>query len=158
MKFKITAGNHYTSTFQWPFTFKKTVSKTVRFSPSCATYVSDDINKLFGLSDGLDIHQNSVRIGWRGEGDKISLWSYVYSNGERIMERLVDVRPDEVVMAIVGISLSGRKYWISFLTESDAVRHRVKRKSKWWGPRVLLRPYFGGDSPAPVDIEIDLIG
>jgi hypothetical protein len=155
MKYKITEGNHCTSTLQWPFTAKREVTKTVRFSESCLTPVDEDISKLFGLSDGWDIHEDSVRIGWRSEGKVISLWAYIYSGGERIMEHITHVAANETFVASVEIKNS---YYAIHLTTSTGYYQSVNtRVSRWKGPRVLLRPYFGGNAPSLVDMEIDLI-
>lgn len=155
MKYSITKGNYCTSSLHFGITFKTAVTKTVRFSPSCSHYVSDDINKLFGLSDGFQIHKDSIRIGWRGEGDKISLWLYAYSGGERYMSRILDILPTEVFTATV--SVDPLHYGVVIKTAHGINKEFYPRESKWWGPRVFLRPYFGGDLPARETIEIDLI-
>jgi hypothetical protein len=155
MKYHIAAGNHYTTRLQWPFTFKRSITKTIRFSESSVTKVDDDISKLFGLSDNWSHQTDSIRIGWRGEGSYISLHAYIYRNGERTIKWLCNVWPGEAFKATVSITQD--EYLIHITRKGDHLSEPFDRHSRWSGLRYFLRPYFGGNLPAPVDIEIDLV-
>jgi len=136
MIFKIKKGNHYCSNWLYKLThfitFKKTIMHTVMFDDSCRYDLNenyDQVNKLFGVSQYLNPHITSYRIGWRYNEltDKIDLYDYIYYNSIRNIEyiRSVHINSYEIII----------------------LKTDIKFKYRLW-------PYFGGKEVAPHDIEI----
>lgn len=102
-------------------------------------------NKLIGISDGLNRHKNSVRIGWRSIGGKIFMCSYCYVNGERIISEMAEV-PFGWNSGSVIITDSAYKVLIN-----NQVLEVTKSGSSAF--LLMMYPYFGGNSTAPHDME-----
>lgn len=117
------------------------------------------INKLYGFSNSLNHHSDSIRIGWRSvevDGRRtIELLSYVYSRGERLVSHLLYVDPLTVVNCT--IRDFGSFYRISIRTALDS-KHSdvyVDDQRKYKLPFYYhLFPYFGGQHAAPNDMTI----
>lgn len=123
-----------------------------RFTNSCLyTPENDDINKLYGFTDAnSSVHQNSIRIGWRHNGNgQIEIFAYWYKDGVRGIEKLGSTTSgieDEY-------ELWARNGWYYFrFNQTEFSTERTKDSEK--GIRVRLFPYFGGDLPSPDDMLI----
>lgn len=155
-KYKIKKGKHY-SGFRICPTYNKTISKyEVIFTESCLYDLHNedqyDINKLFGLSY-MHHHIDSARFGWRADGDKIELSLYCYRDGERHMKEICHLDTGKTyTLAIKNI---GNYY--EFLVSSDTSSFMAYAKVTKPITVTLgykLWPYFGGNEPAPHDMEI----
>ncbi len=146
--FFIKKGNHSSHGVFWMP--KKTMHFYIKFPESCIYDLGNenqlDINKLFGMSTTLDVHNTSFRFGWRYNDGKIEIFKYTYVKKVR----------DYVLMGAVDIN-----EWNSFkidLTKDDVtfylneIKYNQKQKTKM--PLLAMYPYFGGDERAPHDIEI----
>lgn len=154
MIYVIPKGQHKSS-YLLSFTFKDKFQYFAEFTDSCIyTSVNPnnqfDINKLFGVSEGIDPHWNSARFGWRPlNDDKISIFAYCYNRGERIVKHMIDVELYS-------------KHFFSLILIDNLYHFEVDRKAvtvpreKGWGLKYRLWPYFGGDEVAPHDIFISL--
>lgn len=111
-----------------------------------------DINKLMGFSDANSMHHtNSARFGWRWADNQLEIFAYVYANGERtVMEKLGTVQLNQTENYILAID--GDSY-VFTLGENPPVRFKRGNTAKI-GAHYMLYPYFGGDEPAPHDINI----
>ena len=146
----IKKGTH--SPFRFPcLTTAPEVRYSVTFMPSCRYDIGDeqeDINKLFGLGYMPHHHDNSVRFGWRyhPKVDMVEVLGYWYDNGRRAWES----------MFFTAIGQEGRycvrKHGDIHVLEARQTTLRVPVKPRPVG--YLLRPYFGGNTKAPHDIEI----
>lgn len=146
---------------------KKTIvfSKRVYFSSSCLYRLNenyDQINKLFGFSEGYH-HWNSARIGWRcTDGANIELLAYCYVDGVRISKTLLTCKPDTWVFC--NIQNQDSKYIFKAFNSKDKLRTAVVEKNSKWSFYSLFKlfiynlyPYFGGKIPAPRDMGIYMI-
>lgn len=114
------------------------------------TITPDQISKLYGMSYGQH-HDCSARIGWRSDGKRIEILSYVYvAHDERRHETMgwMDVeqwqeftirRCGEVAELQMG---NGPVF-------SYSLQHPVPAGYR-------LYPYFGGAIPAPHDMTIEI--
>jgi hypothetical protein len=110
-----------------------------------------DINKLMGFSDLNSHHQdNSARFGWRWAEGSLQVFSYVYVDGERISDYLGDVPLNQDVE--FQLLLTHDSYLFSINGQEAVGVPRQSSQSK--GLAYMLYPYFGGDEPAPQDINI----
>ncbi len=109
-----------------------------------------DINKLMGFSDCNSMHHdNSARFGWRWANDQLEIFAYVYTNGQRITEKL-------------GAANIGESHYYQILVQDDhyaftfgeTTKKIPRGKTCSGGFYYMLFPYFGGDEPAPQDISI----
>lgn len=150
-EYLIKKGNHYSNGFSINFNNFE-ISKDVIFTESCQYTLNSedqaDINKLFGLSDGINHSKWSARFGWRYYKNNIEILAYVRSNKKIIFHILGTTKPDEVVHCKLQIFLD--KYRFIF---NENV-YDVPRNNKYDGYRYALKPYFGGNNPAPHDIKI----
>ena len=152
----IKKGKHYCDRRfpRFRFTEKKyTVTRNLLFTTSCLYHfnsVNDfDINKLFGITFGLDPVKNSVGFGWNCEDTdgKISLFVLIYSNGIMCFNYIGSVKVErwnkytiDVNGNIVTLYLNGVVAGVFVIKTSHFI--------------VFNRPYFGGDNAAPKDILI----
>jgi hypothetical protein len=142
----------------------------VRFTTSCRytlpTEDQADINKLIGIGylnsiplKGLKPvpfhHCNSVRFGWHYDPamDNIVLWAYWYAHKERKYKEICRVGIGEEV----GVHLTRKdKHHTLTVTSSSSVIGVAHVPVPTSAVSYLLRPFFGGNNPAPHDIEIDI--
>ena len=147
----------------WPLLINPVaVARRVTFSFS-ARYDLDngdqeDHNKLFGISYHLSPHRNSARFGWRYDPlvRKFILSAYCYLNGERQMEDICEVvanRQYDCVLVIINGNYIFQVKQVDngnvFKTITISKGHN--KKNGW-----LLGPYFGGNQPAPHEMNIEL--
>ena len=97
---------------------------------------SDWINKISGFSLG-DIHENSARLGWRYDGDRIIAYAYTYVEGVRYAEAFSTLQVDQ-------------EYTCQITKEGDIYHFRLnesecKVPAAGWCPGNVLLPYIGGD-------------
>lgn len=122
------------------------------FSKSCEYVLTENIgqiNKLTGLSNGLDHQKNSIRIGWVYENGAFDLYCYAYYNSERIEQKLTSVLTDEIFTFKIWIDLSG--YHIIL----NGVQTDINAPFDELDSSYLLYPYFGGKEPFPNSIHGD---
>jgi hypothetical protein len=142
----------------------------VRFTASCRytlpTEDQADINKLIGIGylnsiplKGLKPvpfhHCNSARFGWHYDPamDNIVLWAYWYAHKERRYKEICRVGIGEEV----GVHLIRKdKHHTLTVTSSSSVIGAAHAPVPTSAVSYLLRPFFGGNNPAPQDIEIDI--
>lgn len=129
-----------------------TLKYNVKFTESCKYSIGvdqDDINKLFGIGYFPGHRTVSVRFGWRyASGDNIQVFSYWYVNAVRYWDEIGSVRiGDDNVFVIIP---DGSSHKLS--VPSCGILSSVPVPSFCVG--YLLRPYFGGNTKAPHDIEI----
>ncbi|MDB5255606.1 MAG: hypothetical protein JWM14_301 [Chitinophagaceae bacterium] len=154
-KYTIAPGAHETSD---PIVFKTTSELKFKAKfDSSAIYTTidpsnqDDTNKLLGLSDCGTLHQtNSARFGWRWVNNQLEIMAYCY---------IGEIRPEPVRVAIVELN-TVNTYSIAFksdryiFTVNDTNKVEVPKSCDYNGLRYKLYPYFGGDEPAPHEINI----
>jgi len=112
----------------------------------------EDTNKIFGISDSWYHRRHSVRLGWRYD-DKLQksiLCVYYYRDSKHYTQDLGEMYQDKTYYGF--ISMYKDEYMIACL--GDVIT--IPRTSKWWGPRYLLFPYFGGQQVAPKQFKIEL--
>ena len=148
---RIRKGTH--SDFRLPRLWfgRRTVTRTVTFAENCLYDVgSNHWNKLFGFGYGLDHHQNSVRIGWRGCNGIIEIGAYSYVAGVRCYPiATVQFKPGIPVTLRLEMGFGWtRVYAGGILLETIGV-------GGTWG--VLLGLYYGGVPVAPHDMDIEMV-
>ena len=154
MKRKIKKGNHY-STIIPHFTCKKSISGTVEFVGNFVYELSaekqSDTNKVIGLSDNWHHHIDSIRIGFRFNKKllKRQAMAICYVNGFRTICFLGEFLENKAYRFEIRISKTYYQIWFNG-------RHAIfDRTSKWFGPRIILQPYFGGTEVAPQDFRFE---
>jgi hypothetical protein len=119
------------------------------FDSSCAVK-TDDLNKLMGFVDcNSSVHVQSARIGWRYNGNKIELWTYIYFDAKRITNRIAEVDLNEWFDCEIGFTK--QTYFFS-VNGVDAFEPRSNICTS--GFYFILQPYFGGNDPAPQDVNV----
>ena len=165
MTFTFHKGKHRAQPLYWLRWFPlliapDQISRRVKFSISSKYDLQGDDqadhNKLFGLTYGK-VHRNSARFGWRYDlrKNKFILSAYCYLNGERVMEDLCEAVGNHWYDC--HIITIGNAYIFRVMNENGDIlctEHINKGHNKdiaW-----LLGPYFGGNQPAPVEMNIQL--
>lgn len=152
-EYKIKDGSHY-SWHGYETISDAGIRFRVMFDGSCRYKTSDslnqlDINKCYGFVEGLDVHRNSCRLGWRWS-DSLEVFGYVYSDGKRLIEK-------------IGVFGVGKDYEIDIRIDYEANKYVFKalgktlKMSRGKVPLCVisrLYPYFGGNETAPHDISI----
>ncbi len=152
--FRISKGDHY-STRKVMALQTNGMSFNAKFDESAiyTTLTEEnqyDINKLMGFSDCNSMHHdNSARFGWRWADDQLEIFAYVYQNGQRITESLGTTEIGET--RHYQLLIQDDHYVFSF----GETTKKIKRgRTCNTGIYYMLFPYFGGDEPAPHDINI----
>jgi len=110
----------------------------------------EDVNKLYGFSDNNAQHQQfSARFGWNWARGALRLYAYVYNNGERDFKEITSIQIGSEYNCSLKIS-EGR--YIFSVNNVTMELPRGSTTAKAIGYK--LYPYFGGDEPAPHDINI----
>ena len=151
----IAKGNHYSDQSGQVTLNSPRIKCQIIFDSSAIYQNSDvnnqlDVNKLIGFSDcGAGHQENSARLGWNWNGEKVVIYAYAYSGLQRIIYPIDSVKIGQIfscsVEAIEGFyhfSVEGSKYSIP------------RYCSGYSGASYKLFPYFGGDEAAPHDIRI----
>jgi hypothetical protein len=170
--YTIKKGSHFANLlhrFVIPLTFN-VASRRMRweiiFGKGC-DYIDNnagDINKLCGVSYGLDNHWRSVRIGWNYSraNNMIQLFSYVYVKGIRKEHYLCDVPLyEEIIVCLdhlpeteqVVIQIYDAQGHHMPLGPLETTSWIVQGIDKSW-IRIKQYPYYGGNKPAPNDMTI----
>ena len=153
--FTIRAGQHFADGNAYKSIETQELKFSVKFDSS-AIYRSFlpinqyDINKLYGFSDNnAGHHQFSARFGWRWSDNALRLFAYVYNNGVVVSKELGSVTIGKEVNC--GIKVYGPAYIFSC---EEIIEYLPRTSTTPLAKGYLLYPYFGGDEPAPHDINI----
>jgi hypothetical protein len=126
------------------------------FNESARYYIGGDyeqsnINKLLGFTDcGPGVHDNSARFGWRWFNDRLEILAYCYIEGVRHEEFLTTVEFNEE---------NNYKLYIQddkYVFQVNGHVASIQRSCTGSRKKYYLYPYFGGQKPAPHDIEIKI--
>jgi hypothetical protein len=154
----IKKGSHYSSGFSLSGMHigRTSMSFKVTFDSNCLVLpgrsdCDGDTNKLFGWSYG--IHQlNSIRVGWKARDGRIRLVAYMYENGGLRMKGFAWA--DVNTPITISINYSTDTNYVTF----DA--GGTMYSTQWFGANPMigynLKPYFGGNCPAPIDMRITM--
>lgn len=133
------------------------MSFTARFDESARYDLQNndqgDINKLMGFADANSLHHdNSIRFGWRYSiaKDAIEIFGYAYQDGVRNFKYITDVAIQET--ADFSIQLTEESYVLQVKGEKTLEMDRMVKNTV--GVYYLLFPYFGGNEPAPHDVNV----
>lgn len=140
------------------------MSGSVKFAKDCfynfgaIPNCTNDVNKVVGFGYGLwpNAHQVwSIRLGWRvNTNGRLVLLLYAYVNGTRVEKRIglassftLDQWYDFEILndtfsKVAVVKVGGFEATIPFNKQPTA--------------GYTLKPYFGGDCPAPQDMHIEL--
>jgi hypothetical protein len=157
MNYIIEQGKHYCK--EWwrlRFTTKKVLIGKATFlgdfSYDIGAKHQKDSNKLIGLSDSWHHHRNSIRIGWYWDNviNRIAIVGICYNRGKRTIKRITSVEANEEYSFAVYIEKD--KYFAVF----DGEWVEFERSSKWWLPKLVLKPFYGGRISAPKDFKFNI--
>lgn len=154
----INKGDHYCSGWSIGGVHTGITSQKfmVSFSDSCKIRPTqadcvNDWNKLFGFSYGMH-HSNSLRLAWRAlPSGMIKIASYVYEGGRVKYTAFATVAVNTAFEA--GISYDVDSGIVYFHAADKQITEKFT-KSPSWG--YYLKPYYGGNCPAPATIQITL--
>lgn len=155
----IKKGRHY-SNFALPkiLISKSQLKECIEFTDSCRYNLNSedqlDVNKLFGIGYFPAHRINSVRFGWRYDLDskKMEILAYWYTDKTRHMESMFFV--DIGVKYNYTINIDNNKH---LLVISDSNSEILASKEIIFPKRFLgyyLKPFFGGNRPAPNSMTI----
>ena len=163
-EFIIKKGKHKTSRFYFDLTFKKNIKFQAKFDESCLYDLGNndnyDINKLYGFSTTYFHQKQSGRVGWRCiDGKNIQLLTYSYNDSNRDLndsEVLGEVKPNELFECEIIDNEDHYLYKFFKLNKKcELISSAIDTKQKdWFLFHYKLRPYFGGNNPAPHDMKI----
>jgi hypothetical protein len=105
----------------------------------------EQINKLVGLSH-FNVHDNSVRFGWWYKNGLFHIYLYVYQDGARSWSEIGSVK----VLDVVKYSIHFRDGYCYVNVLNDKFSFEMPHC------RFVRLPYYGGNIPAPNDIEISI--
>lgn len=110
----------------------------------------EDVNKLFGISDGFSHIRNSARIGWRCLDGRLEILAYTHFDGVFEFQKICDAKPGESILCRIDLADGG--YAFSAGGKTICMRRHPKKS----GMNYYLWPYFGGDEAAPRSISIKI--
>lgn len=161
----IKQGNHYASISIFDRLFNigwkvKQMAVNFRFSKECwwtPPRNTDDyeLNRLCGISYGLNDHSNSVRFAWVPDFTQngvINIHGYVYDelSSGHVSKFITAVKVEEVHTGL--IKIVGNQYMLMIGITS------INMDNIHGDPNLYFRlfPYFGGNNTAPCDMVIGL--
>lgn len=162
MNFLIKKDIHYSNQFLYKslniLNQSRFLSYVVVFDNTCVYELNsqdqEDINKLFGFSLGFNHHKDSARFGWFYQDGTIHLHAYIYDRGVRKSKLIKNLDLNtEYILTLVD---EGNN-WLFSVDDSWSmvVEYRIEKSSNF-KIGYKLWPYFGGNNPAPHDIQIKL--
>ncbi len=152
-QFKIPAFSHSVG-FNPSITFNNSVTFEGILDATCLYDVNLfqpqnrlDINKVYGISMGLDHNVHSARLGWRClDGKTFELMTYIHDNGPFV--------PNSEIILAKGI-LPGQKFkctirnsgyfWYFKLNDGTEVEYKKSKKPSMISINYFCNPYFGGN-------------
>jgi hypothetical protein len=163
--YKIKKGDHYCNAniFERLFAIGwkvKQLSVNFRLARECwwappRNSDDKDLNKLVGISYGLNDHSNSVRFAWAPDFEHngtINIYGYIYDelSSGHVSKFIVAVNVETVNTGV--IKVVGNQYVLTVGTTS------VSMDNTHGDPNLCFRlyPYFGGNNTAPNDMVIGL--
>ena len=153
----IKKGNNFCEDAGFTVLYTNVIKARVIFDSS-AIYTSmlpenqGDINKLIGFSDCATEHQqNSARLGWLWNGQKLMIYAYTYVNYERISKVIGPVELNTPFAC--SVRAEHEYFYFTVGNYSDSIRRYCP---DFAGQRYKLNPYFGGDEVAPHDVHIGI--
>lgn len=155
--YTIQKGEHYCDeTRLKQVTITNGISFNVRFDSSAIYKTTnpanqEDINKLWGFSEGNDHHLHSARIGWAYTRNALRLYGYVYADSIRHFKEIKTIGLGEIVKCQIKITADGYELTAG---SSSVSLPRAPKGTSFKGYQ--LYPYFGGDETAPYRIKIEI--
>jgi hypothetical protein len=154
IQYTINAGAHYCNTNAFKVVSLSEMNFKVKFDNSAIYQTIDplnqnDINKLYGFSEGHDHQLFSARIGWSWNKAALRLYAYTYNNGIRSSKEITTVNIGAEI--VCGIKVSGNDY-IFKVNNITITMPRAGNSIIATGYQ--LYPYFGGDEVAAAEIHI----
>ena len=128
------------------------IEGVAKFSSSCEYELTENIgqiNKLIGLSSGINHHENSMRIGWEYADGVFKLFAYWYVDGTRGESYLTSVVTDEKFEFVVEVKKD------EFYVNINGVEFQQEHNMDSLGESFLLFPYFGGKAKFPGSVHGD---
>ncbi|MBD0331264.1 MAG: hypothetical protein ICV66_01285 [Chitinophagaceae bacterium] len=153
--YSIKSGEHYSDKSEYKPVETKQLTFAVKFDSSAVYQTQNsenqyDINKLYGFSDNnAQHHQFSARIGWRWSDGALTLFGYVYNNGQLSSTQLATVTIGTQINCSITVEDS---LYVFKVNNNCATLPRSSTTPKAEG--YMLYPYFGGDEVAPHDVKI----
>lgn len=163
-KYSIKKGKHFSSGLNFGFVLRSSLGFEAYFDENCLYSIpgvdSYDINKLYGFSTTWHHHIQSARVGWRCmDGENIQIVTYSYN------DRIRDIYETDVL----GIVKPGEKFRCTITDLETSYLYAFKKekstqlgetffhdekKPDWFPFHYKLFPYFGGNNPAPHDMDM----
>jgi len=166
--YSVKRGSHDfkpTDSFYLVAPWGKEVNFKVKFSDNCAYYLSDgdqkDWNKGGGFSFSLFSNlKNSVMWAWRyaPEIRKMELSAYWHEKGKAHYAETENFEPvivdfnEEIEVRIYKPGV----HWFVDFTRKNGSLYSVNTEMKGW-PIRPIGLYFGGNKPAPKDMEVSIL-
>lgn len=158
-KYTIKEGQHRSGYYFAPHFGVERVAWDFMFNENCLYKHKPEmgINKLCGLSFGFH-HNYSVRIGWTTRERRIELYSYMYCGGVRFIHYLGIV--DIAKIYTSSIFLCRNHFYVVikelYNDSIDCLECSIFKRFDHNRCGYYLFPYFGGQEPAPHDMNIYL--
>lgn len=135
--------------------------KVISFRENCKYLIpgpdQEDTNKLFGLGYLWNHHKESARFGWRYDpaSGLIILSAYCYIRGERVIKDLARTGCREPLIYTIYEEANNYRFGIMTPAGDTLCNEWVPKfhKKKFSFP---LGFYFGGNQPAPHQMEIEI--
>ncbi len=161
MIFKFKENSHF-STPRCPKFFLRSINGSVKFT-NCVYQLDKgdqyDWNKLTGISfNPLNPAQNAIMVGWRWNPtiNKVQVCAYFNVNGtivspEIVLGPILNANPTDLVN--FEINYNKVTIWVG----NEKIEVDVpKALKKSYLTSFRIQPYFGGNRPAPNDLELNL--
>lgn len=154
--FLIPKGEHYSKERGIEFLQKNILEFDAMFDGSSIYDFGDNAsqsqkNKLLGFADCNAVHhENSARFAWQWYNGRLEIYAYCYVNNLRVEQFVGVVNPNEINTYRIEISKSKYTFSLNNLDPVEIERGNTCQKGMYY----MLWPYFGGEIPAPHDINI----
>ncbi len=161
--YTIKKGNHYACPpTVAPLFFIKRINISWRFRLSASCWYplgainAHGVNKIVGLAFGTNHHQNSIRLGFQPDFNKdgwFTIYAYWYHHGKRFYMPFANIPANKDHTFTIFERADGI-FRLVLSNETQSCEHFVSTTKSKIG--YSLKPYFGGQSKAPWDMQIEV--
>jgi hypothetical protein len=116
-----------------------------------------DVNKLFGISYGLNPKRNSDRFGWNWDTEKQLFFFYAFShiNGEMVFDVICSAVANHFYDLKITWSKGTCRFYV-YNENGETIGYHESPRERVPSICYLLGPYFGGNRTPDKTISIEL--
>jgi hypothetical protein len=138
------------------------ITFSILFSENSNVYIKDNprqINKAFGLKEGIIPNKNSVMLGYSTFNDNFELWIFANDNKKGFKSEKIGNFKTEEWIENIKLGIDDNNYYLEYKSKKFKIERNLSNNVP--DKLGIIRPYFGGKRPNPnksaIKINIKLL-